>query len=101
MMTQNSILIAGGYGIVGQQVATFIRQRHPDLPLIIARRNPEKAKAIAQELGNVTSFQLDTEQPTPLQGKQPTAVVAVVNDPHDYLLMDAVQQGIPFSKFEE
>ena len=35
MSTQNSILIAGGYGVVGRQVATLIRQRHPDLQLII------------------------------------------------------------------
>ena len=96
MMTQNSILIAGGYGLVSQQLATFIRQRHPNLPLTIAGRNPEKANTLAQELGNATSFQLDTEQPTPLQSQQPRAVVAVVNDPHDYLLMDAVQQGIPY-----
>ncbi|MEM9214430.1 MAG: saccharopine dehydrogenase [Cyanobacteria bacterium P01_F01_bin.150] len=96
MMTQNSILIAGGYGVVGQQVATFIRQRYPELSLIIAGRNPEKAQSLAQELGNARGFQLDTEQPMPLQGIQPRAVVAVVNDPHDYLLMDAVRQGIPF-----
>jgi uncharacterized protein YbjT (DUF2867 family) len=47
MMTQNSILIAGGYGVVGRQVSTLIRQRYPDLPLIIAGRNPEKAQALA------------------------------------------------------
>lgn len=96
MITQNSILIVGGYGIVGQQLATFIRQRHPNLPLTIAGRNPEKAQTLAQELGNANSFQIDTEQPTPLQGQHPRAVLAVVNDPHDYLLMDAVQQGIPY-----
>ncbi|MEM6256003.1 MAG: saccharopine dehydrogenase [Cyanobacteria bacterium P01_D01_bin.156] len=96
MMTQNSILIAGGYGVVGQQLATLIRQRHPDLPLIIAGRNLAKAQTLAQELGNASGFQLDTEQPKPLQGEKPRAVVAVVNDSHDYLLMDVVQQGIPY-----
>lgn len=39
MTTENNILIAGGYGIVGRQAATLIRQRHPDLPLAIAGRN--------------------------------------------------------------
>ncbi len=96
MITQNSILIAGGYGFVGRQIATLIRQRHPELPLVIAGRNPEKAQTLAQELGNARSFQLDIEQPNPLQSEQPRAIVAVVNDPHDYLLMDAVQQGIPY-----
>ncbi|MEM9542719.1 MAG: saccharopine dehydrogenase NADP-binding domain-containing protein [Cyanobacteria bacterium P01_E01_bin.42] len=96
MTTQNSILIAGSYGVVGRQVATLIRQRHPDLPLIVAGRNREKAQALAEELGNANSLQLDVEQPNPLQGKQPRAIIAVVNDSHDYLLMDAVQQGIPY-----
>lgn len=96
MITQNSILIAGGYGVVGRQVATLIRQRHPDLPLVIAGRNEQKAQALAQKLGNADSFQFDIEQPNPLQGKQPRAIVALVNDPHDYLLMDAVEQSIPY-----
>ncbi|MEM1280331.1 MAG: saccharopine dehydrogenase NADP-binding domain-containing protein [Cyanobacteria bacterium P01_H01_bin.152] len=96
MSTQNSILIAGGYGVVGRQVATLIRQRHPDLQLIIAGRNLEKAAALANELGNARGLQLDVEQPNPLTGKQPRAIVAAVNDPQDYLLMNAVQQGIPY-----
>ncbi|MEM7796315.1 MAG: saccharopine dehydrogenase [Cyanobacteria bacterium P01_C01_bin.118] len=96
MKTTNPILIAGGYGVVGRQVAQLIRQNHPHLPLIIAGRNIEKAETLAQELGNASSLQLDVEQPNPLQRQKLRAIVAVVNDPHDYLLMDAVQQSIPY-----
>ena len=96
MDIRNSILIAGGYGVVGRQIAALIRDRHPDLPLVIAGRNLEKAEALAQELGNACGLQLDVEQPNPLQGNMPRAVVAVVNDPHDYLLMDAVKSGISY-----
>ncbi|NEQ47178.1 MAG: saccharopine dehydrogenase [Leptolyngbya sp. SIOISBB] len=96
MTTQNGILIAGGYGVVGRQVATLIRQRHPDLQLIIAGRNLEKAAALATELGNANGMQLDVEQPNPLRGQHPSAILAVVNDPYNYLLMDAVQRGIPY-----
>ncbi|MEM8642105.1 MAG: saccharopine dehydrogenase NADP-binding domain-containing protein [Cyanobacteria bacterium P01_G01_bin.54] len=96
MNSQNSILIVGGYGIVGRQLATLIRQSHPDLSLIIAGRNLAKAQILAEELGNASSLQLDVEQPNPLQGQKPNAIVAVVNDPHNYLLMAAVQQGIPY-----
>ena len=39
---ENSILIAGGYGVVGQQVAEIIRANHPELPIVIAGRNLEK-----------------------------------------------------------
>lgn len=96
MTTQNGILIAGGYGVVGRQVAALIRQRYPDLRLIIAGRNLEKAAALAHELGHASNLQLDVEQPNPLRGENPSAILAVVNDPQDYLLMDAVQQGIPY-----
>ncbi|MEM6453051.1 MAG: saccharopine dehydrogenase [Cyanobacteria bacterium P01_D01_bin.105] len=96
MTARTGILIAGGYGIVGRQVATLIRQRHLELPLVIGGRNLEKAEALASELGNARGIQLDVEQPNPLQGEQLQAVVAVVNDPHDYLLKDTVKQGIPY-----
>lgn len=96
MKTKDGILIAGGYGVVGQQLAILIRQCHPDLPFIIAGRNLAKAEALAHELGHASVLQFDVEQPNPLQGAQPRAVVAVVNDPHDYLLMDAVHNGIPY-----
>ena len=96
MTTQNGILIAGGYGVVGRQVATLIRQRYPDLPLIIAGSNHEKAIALATELGNASGLRLDVEQPNPLRGENPSAILAVVNDPQDYLLMDTVQRGIPY-----
>ncbi|MEM9817868.1 MAG: saccharopine dehydrogenase, partial [Cyanobacteria bacterium P01_D01_bin.6] len=81
---------------MGRQVATLIRQRHPDLQLIIAGRNLEKAAALANELGNARGLQLNVEQPNLLTGKQPRAIVAAVNDLQDYLLMNAVQQGIPY-----
>ncbi|MEO1340551.1 MAG: saccharopine dehydrogenase, partial [Cyanobacteria bacterium J06635_13] len=43
-----------------------------------------------------SSMVIDVEQPNPLQGIKPHAVLAVVNDPNNYLLMDAVQNGIPY-----
>ncbi|WP_299488304.1 saccharopine dehydrogenase [Acaryochloris sp. IP29b_bin.137] len=96
MNAATSILIAGGYGVVGRQLAMLIRQCRPDLPLIIAGRNLAKAEALAIELDHASALQLDVEQSNPLQGAQPRAIVALVNDPHDYLLMDAVQNGIPY-----
>ena len=62
MNTNDAVLIAGGYGVVGQQAAQVIRQRHPDLPLIIGGRNPAKAETLVRELTNVTIAMLDVEQ---------------------------------------
>ena len=96
MIAENGILVAGGYGVVGQQITQLIRQQHPNLPLLIAGRDGNKAEALARKLGNASSIVIDVEQPNPLQGVKPRAVVAVVNDPNDYLLMDAVQNAIPY-----
>lgn len=96
MKTEDAVLIAGGYGVVGQQAAQVIRQRHPDLPLIIAGRNSTKAKTLASELRNADIAILDVEQPNPLKGIKPRAILAMVNDPQDYLLMDAIRVGIPY-----
>lgn len=92
------VLIAGGYGVVGSQICEFVRKRHPDLPLIIGGRNPIRGESLARQLTNAETAQLDVERPNPLEqfdGKL-GAVVEVVNDPSDYLLLDAVRTGIPF-----
>ncbi len=96
MKMQDAVLIAGGYGVVGRQVAALIRQRHPQLSLVIAGRSLEKADALARELGHAQGFRLDVDRPDPLQGVRFRAVVAAVNDPEDYLLWDAVQHSIPY-----
>jgi len=92
----DAVLLAGGYGVVGQQAAKLIRQLHPSVPLLIAGRNPSKAEAFARELTNADFVMLDVEQPNPLNGLKPRVILAVVNDPFDYLLVEAVRGGIPY-----
>lgn len=97
-MTTNTnppILIAGGYGVVGSQIARILRQRHPSQPLLIGGRNPAQAAALVAELGHAEAVALDVTQPNPLKGLRPRAVLGAVNDPHDHLIMDAAQNGIP------
>lgn len=93
---EQAVLIAGGYGVVGQQAAQIIRQRHPTLPLLIAGRNPAKAETLVHELTHAETVEIDVEQPRPLKGIKPRAILATVNDPHDYLLLDAAREGVPY-----
>ena len=96
--TKDAVLIAGGYGVVGSQISRLLRKRHPGLPLIIGGRNPDKAEPLARELTNAETARLDIEEPNPLSqfdGKL-RAVIEVVNDPSDYLLLDAIRGGIAF-----
>ena len=96
MNNEHAVVLTGGYGVVGTQAAQILQQRHPALPLYIAGRNPEKAKALVRKLPNASPLFLDINQKTPLNGLNPRAVVGIVNDPHNHLLMDAVQHGIPY-----
>ncbi|MFO7586179.1 MAG: hypothetical protein R6W69_15735 [Anaerolineales bacterium] len=96
MTSSDAIFIAGGYGVVGAQLAEMMRQRHPDLPLILAGPNPDKAAGLVTKLTNAQAVSLDMQQAGPLNGLKPRAVIATANDPHDYLLREAVQNGIPY-----
>jgi hypothetical protein len=93
--TNDAILIAGGYGVVGQQITACLRQRYPNLPLIIAGRNPAKGEALAASLGLASTAEINVEQRGPLHGVKPRAVLTVVNDPSDYLLQEALSLGLP------
>lgn len=95
-INDKTILIAGGYGVVGEQIARLLHQRHPDWHLIIAGRNIAKAQTLADQLGNATAMMLDMNQPQPLNGNKPHAILAAVNDPQDYLLMGAMRASIPY-----
>jgi saccharopine dehydrogenase-like NADP-dependent oxidoreductase len=46
LQNEKSVLIVGGYGIVGTQIASILRQRHPKMPLIIAGRDFKKEKKL-------------------------------------------------------
>lgn len=90
------ILIAGGYGLVGGQVAELLRERHPRLPLALGGRRPDAAAALARRLG-ASVVGLDVTSADPLLGLEPPrAVIAAVNDPHDRLLLATVRAGIPY-----
>lgn len=93
-----TLLIVGGYGLVGKQVARLLRQRHPDLGLVLGGRHPEQASEFAASIG-ATTVAIDTSAKQPLSSllERPTAVLASVSDPTDQLLIDAAGQGLPYA----
>ncbi|MGD1933098.1 MAG: hypothetical protein ACFB0Z_01105 [Candidatus Phaeomarinobacter sp.] len=91
-----SILVAGGYGLVGSHIARHLRQIMPDAKLIIAGRNPDKAADLVTELGNAEALALETNAPEKAlasAGKL-DAIIAALQDPHDKLLSYALTNGI-------
>jgi hypothetical protein len=88
----------GGYGLVGAQAARLLRERHPDLPLVLAGRRPATARELAASL-RATTARVDVGEERPLRSlpHRPAAVLAAVSDPHDHLLADAMRAGIPIA----
>ncbi len=91
-----TILVAGGYGLVGSHIARMLRQLMPDATLIIAGRHPEKATDLLAELGNATALGLETTDPvSALEGTgKIDAIIAALQDPHDKVLTYAITNGI-------
>ncbi|MFD0365997.1 saccharopine dehydrogenase [Nocardia sp. GCM10030253] len=85
------VLIVGGYGTVGAELA---RLAAPHWPLLLAGRNPTRGAALADELGATTSH-WDLDNPTAFRAEA-RAVVSTVNDPGDRVLRAAVRAGIPY-----
>lgn len=96
MNPTEAVLIAGASGVVGRQLARLLRRHYPDLPLLLAGRGLTALQQQARELGRAQAVPMDVQQPQPLQGLRPRAVLALVNDPSDYLLDDALQAGVPY-----
>lgn len=92
------VLIAGGYGVVGTEVARAVRRRHPGLALQLAGRTPARGAALAAELGTATCVAADlaaAADPLAALPVPPAAIIAAVNDPEDRLLAAAIAHGVP------
>ncbi|MDQ2958382.1 MAG: saccharopine dehydrogenase, partial [Actinomycetota bacterium] len=92
------LLIVGGYGLVGTHVARLLAARHPELSILLGGRHPEQGRALAASIG-ARAVAIDVGSPQPLASvtERPAAVLAVVSDPHDHLLVDAMRRGIPIA----
>ncbi|WP_340616655.1 saccharopine dehydrogenase family protein [Xenorhabdus entomophaga] len=95
-MKKLSVLLVGGYGIVGQQVAQILNQHAPELALIIAGRNINNARQLAQTLGNATAVALDIDNINLSDEMKIDIILATVNDPKDNLLHFANKNGIAY-----
>ncbi|MEV7521364.1 saccharopine dehydrogenase [Streptomyces sp. NPDC091371] len=85
------VLITGGYGTVGAEIA---RMAAVDAPVLLTGRSPERGRALAAELGGeVRAWNLG--DPAPFSAGV-RAVINSVNDPDDRVLRAAVTAGVPY-----
>jgi saccharopine dehydrogenase-like NADP-dependent oxidoreductase len=96
--SQGPLLIVGGYGLVGRRLSRLLRRRHPDLAIVLAGRNPDRARDFAASIGaSAVAVDVASEAPLAALPERPAAVLAVVSDPHDHLVRDAMRRGLPYA----
>lgn len=92
------ILIVGGYGVVGRQIAGLIAARNPGVELWIGGRSTQAAGACAALFPGARAIVVDVDSLDPLAGiaELPDVIVAVANDRDDNLLLAAARRGIAY-----
>lgn len=92
-MNRKRVLIAGGYGAVGAQLARILHDRHPDLELVLGGRSAGKAAPFPSN--RVQTVVVDTHADDPLihAGENISLIINAVNDLDDRLLVSAVRKN--------
>ncbi|EPF06355.1 hypothetical protein ICQ_01970 [Bacillus toyonensis] len=94
-MNKKTVLIVGGYGVVGSQIAQILHDRHPDLEIRLGGRTLGKALPFESERVKIVKVDNTTDDPLRSLNDNLTLVVNAVNDSQDRLLLSAVKRRIP------
>ena len=96
-MTEQGILIAGGYGVVGQRIAAELA---PDYQVIVAGRHLEHAKATAAAIGHgVRGREIDVTAEASIAAALEgiATVVNCVDEPWRHLLRATIERGLRYT----
>lgn len=96
MKNKLSILLVGGYGVVGTQVAELLQKYDKDIAIIIAGRNVDKATKFVNSLFNATALFFDIMAPKLPDDIQPNLIVTLANDPNNRTLKFAIEHHIAY-----
>jgi len=89
------ILIVGGYGQVGSNIARLIRKADNDTELILAGRNPQSGDILAKELTNAETAYINLEEGfNVIQFGKIDLIISAVDDYSNILREIAITNGI-------
>lgn len=96
-MTKKSVLVVGGYGVVGRHITRILNEQYSDLEVYVGGRNVENAKDLVEGDNRIHAVKIDNEATNPLSDvkNDVTLIINAVNDPYDHLLRAAVEKGVP------
>ncbi len=95
-MSTDPILLVGGSGVVGRKTARFLRDAHPDAPLLVGGRDLARAEEAAAEIGGAEGVALDLAADDLGLGGRPVSAVAVLpKDDRIAGLRFAQARGVP------
>jgi len=90
------ILLIGGSGVVGRWAARFLREAHPDVPLLIGGRDLARAEEAAAAIGKAEGVALDLAADDLGLGERTVSAVAVLfTDQKVAALRFAQSRGVP------
>lgn len=92
---EKRILIVGGYGCVGSNIAHLIRKADNDIEIILAGRNPQKGALLAKELSNAETAYINLEEGFDLsQFGKIDLIISAVDDHSNILRESAILNSI-------
>ncbi|WP_448634441.1 hypothetical protein [Pedobacter panaciterrae] len=92
---RNRILIVGGYGMVGSNIARLIRQVDTSIELLLAGRNPQNGISLAKELNHSETAYINLEEGFDLRDfKKIDLIISAVDDHSNVLRETAIVNGI-------
>jgi hypothetical protein len=94
-MQTKTVILAGGAGVVGRQVAAILRRRQPDLRLVLAGRRLDAVQAAAAPL-EAEAMRWDIDAPDLDGASRGAIIVGLANDLNDRLLTAALAAGSPY-----
>lgn len=94
-MAAKKVLIVGGYGTVGSQIAKILHDLHPEIEWLVGGRSSGKPLPFSST--RVKALYVDNTNADPLSDAPDdlSMIINSVNDPDDSLLLTAVKRQIP------
>jgi saccharopine dehydrogenase (NAD+, L-lysine-forming) len=98
-MLAQSILIVGGYGVVGRRITAELAPDYPDR-LVVAGRNLARADQLATDIGHgARGRQVDIAVPSSIAAalKGVAVVISCIDQPGRTLLRAAIERGLQYT----